>query len=150
MKFRTIYDEQRPDPKVICEEETLTLQYQATETSIERLVKLANQNELYLHAFNSGLEDREPQYGECPSPIDYQDALEIISQGQEAFYNLPPEVRVKFSNPVEFLTWLENPANYDEADKLGLLDPEKVAKRRESLKKQVATERQMRVVLRDS
>ena len=25
MKFRTIYDEQRPDPKVICEEETLTL-----------------------------------------------------------------------------------------------------------------------------
>lgn len=141
MKFRTIYDEERPSPKLRCPEETLTLQYQATETSIERLVKLVGQNSsAYLNAFNSGLDDREPQYGVCPSPIDYQDALEIIARGEEAFYDLPPEVRVRFSNPVEFLTWLEDPANYDEADKLGLLDPEKVAKRRESLKKQVATE----------
>lgn len=140
MKFRTIYDEERPAPELICEDETLCLQYQVSETSIERLVKLANQNPAYLNAFNSGLEDREPQYGECPSPLDYQDALEVIAQGQEAFYQLPNEVRVRFSNPVEFLMWLEDPANYDEAEKLGLLDPEKVAKRRESLKKQVATE----------
>lgn len=140
MKFRTIYDEDLPNPTLHCEDETLCLQYQVTETSIERLVKLANQNPAYLNSFNSGLEDREPQYGVCPSPIDYQDALEIIARGEEAFYDLPPEVRVRFSNPVEFLTWLEDPANYDEADKLGLLDPEKVAKRRESLKKQVATE----------
>jgi len=140
MKFRTIYDEERPAPSLKCEDETLCLQYQATETSIERLVKLANQNPAYLNSFYSGLEDREFQYGECPSPIDYQDALEIIARGEEAFYDLPPEVRVKFSNPVEFLTWLEDPANYDEADKLGLLDSEKVAKRRESLKKQVEVE----------
>lgn len=140
MKFRTIYDEERPSPGLLCEDETLCLQYQAIETSIERLVKLANQNPAYLNAFNSGLDDREPQYGECPSPIDYQDALEVIARGEEAFYNLPPEVRVRFSNPVDFLRFLEDPANYDEAEKLGLLDPEKVAKRRESLKKEVATE----------
>lgn len=140
MKFRTIYDEERPAPSLKCEDETLCLQYQVTETSIERLVKLANQNPAYLNSFYSGLEDREPQYGECPSPLDYQDALEIIARGEEAFYDLPPEVRVKFSNPVEFLTWLEDPANYDEANELGLLDPEKVAVRRESLKKQVEAE----------
>lgn len=138
MKFRTIYDEERPAPKLKCEDETLCLQYQATETSIERLVKLANQNPAYLNAFNSG-QDREPQYCDV-SPIDYQDALEVVARAQEQFYNLPNQVRVKFSNPVEFLNWLEDPANYDEADKLGLLDPEKVAKRRESLKKEVATE----------
>lgn len=140
MKFRTIYDEDKPDPKVMCEDETLCLQYQASETSIERLVKLANQNPAYLNAFNSGLDDREPQYGVCPSPLDYVDALEVIARGEEAFYQLPNEVRVRFSSPVEFLTWLEDPANYDEADKLGLLDPEKVAKRRELLKKEVVTE----------
>lgn len=139
MKFRTIYDEDLPNPTLHCEDETLCLQYQATETSIERLVKLANQNPAYLNAFNSGFEDREPQYCDV-SPIEYQDALEIIAKGEEAFYDLSPEIRVKFSNPVEFLTWLEDPANYDEADKLGLLDPEKVAKRRESLEKKVATE----------
>lgn len=139
MKFRTIYGE-RPAPELICEDETLTLQYQATETSIERLVKLANQNPSYLNAFNSGLEDREPQYGVCPSPFDFQDALEVVARGEEAFRDLPPEVRVRFSNPVEFLAWLEDPANYDEADKLGLLDPEKVAKRRESLQKRVEAE----------
>lgn len=139
MKFRTIYDEERPAPKLKCEDETLCLQYQVTETSIERLVKLANQNPAYLNAFNSGLEDREPQYCDV-SPIEYQDALEVIAQGQEAFYQLPNEVRVRFSSPVEFLTWLEDPANYDEADKLGLLDPEKVAKRRESLQKKVEAE----------
>ena len=140
MKFRTIYDEERPSPGLLCEDETLCLQYQAVETSIERLVKLANQNPAYLNAFNSGMEDREPQYGDCPSPLEYQDALEVIARGEEAFYDLPPEVRVKFSNPVEFLTWLEDPANYDEADKLGLLDSEKVAKRRESLQKKVEAE----------
>lgn len=140
MKFRTIYDEERPSPGLLCEDETLTLQYQVSETSIERLVTLANQNPAYLNAFNSGLEDREPQYGECPSPIDYQDALEIIARGEEAFEQLPPHVRVKFSNPVEFLRWLEDPANYDEADKLGLLDSEKVAKRRESSQKKVEPE----------
>lgn len=140
MKFRTIYDPDLPNPTLHCEDETLTLQYQVTETSIERLVKLASQNPAYLNAFNSGLDDREPQYGECPSPIDYQDALEVIARGEEAFLQLPKEVRVRFSNPVEFLTWLQDSNNYDEAEKLGLLDPEKVAKRRESLKKQVATE----------
>ncbi|QRV61894.1 putative VP3 [Microvirus sp.] len=139
MKFRTIYDEERPSPGLLCEDETLCLQYQACETSIERLVRLANQNPAYLNSFNSGLEDREPQYCDV-SPFDYQDALEVIARGEEAFYDLPPEVRVKFSHPVEFLTWLEDPANYDEADKLGLLDPEKVAKRRESLKKKVEAE----------
>lgn len=138
MKFRTIYDEERPSPKLKFEDETLCLQYQVSETSIEQLVRLANQNVHYLNEFNSGL-DREPVYCEV-SPVDFQDALEVIAQGQEAFFNLPPQVRVRFSNPVEFLTWLEDPSNYDEAEKLGLLDPEKVAKRRESLKKEVATE----------
>ncbi|AYQ58158.1 putative VP3 [Microviridae sp.] len=141
MKFRTIYDEERPSPGLLCEDETLCLQYQACETSIERLVRLASQNPAYLNSFNSGLEDREPQYGECPSSFDYQDALEVIARGEEQFYNLPPELRVKFSHPVEFLAWLEDPANYDEAAKIpGLLDPEKVAKRRESLKKKVEAE----------
>ena len=59
MKFRTIYDEERPSPGLLCEDETLCLQYQAVETSIERLVKLANQNPAYLNAFNRKIKTRE-------------------------------------------------------------------------------------------
>ena len=65
MKFRTIYDEERPSPGLLCEDETLCLQYQAVETSIERLVKLANQNPAYLNAFNSGMEEQSSKHHEC-------------------------------------------------------------------------------------
>lgn len=140
-KFRTIYDQDYPSPRLKCEDETLCLQYQAVETSIERLVKLANQNPVYLNAFNSGLEDREPQYGVCPSSEELEGALDVIAQGEQAFEQLSPEIKVRFSSPVEFLRWLEDPQNYDEAAKIpGLLDPEKVAKRRESLRKKVEAE----------
>ncbi|BAA00509.1 VP3 [Chlamydiamicrovirus Chp1] len=134
MKFRTIYDEERPAPVLECKDESLCLAYQCTETSIEKLVKLANQNPSYLHAF-AGDPTRQPEYGECPSPLDYQDALEIVARGEEAFYSLPANIRVNFSNPMEFLSWLEDPANYDEVEKLGLLDPEKVQIRKSKLQK---------------
>lgn len=134
MKFRTIYDKTRPAPVLKCEDESLCLTYQVSETSIEKLVKLANQNPMYLQQF-AGDPNRQPEYFDHPCSYDYQDALEIVARGEEAFDSLPAEVRVKFRHPAEFLSWLEDPANYDEADKLGLLDPDKVQLRREKAAK---------------
>lgn len=135
MKFRKIYDKERPSPKLRCDDPSLCLAHQISETSIEKLVKLAQQNpHLAPHILH---DDREPQYGDCPSPIDFQDALEVVARGEEAFYSLPAQVRSKFTNPTQFLTWLEDPANYDEAYKLGLLDPEKVEKRRQKMEQQI-------------
>lgn len=142
MEFRKIYDEERPSPGLECNDESLCLAYQVTETCIESLVNLASQHPQYMDTFFGG-DGRIPEYGDCPSPFDFQDALEVVARGEEAFYSLPARVRARFTNPVEFLSWLEDPSNYDEAEKLGLLDPEKVKARKEkesAVSKPVSTE----------
>lgn len=61
-------------------------------------------------------------YADLPEPFDYQEAQNILRQGAEAFASLPSHVRDRFNNdPTSFLTFLNDPANKDEADKLGLL-----------------------------
>lgn len=60
-------------------------------------------------------------YVDLPDQIDFQESLNIVMQGQEAFASLPSQVRNRFhNNPAEFLEFMADPANQDEAIKLGL------------------------------
>lgn len=61
-------------------------------------------------------------YGEYDTSMDYMQAFDIVANAQEQFDSLPVQLRKRFDyNPAEFLSFLENPANRDEAQKLGLL-----------------------------
>lgn len=63
-----------------------------------------------------------PTYGDL-SPIDYQSALNLIIEAEEAFDSLPSALRKRFDNdPSEYLSFASNPDNRDEMIKLGLLD----------------------------
>jgi phage internal scaffolding protein len=61
------------------------------------------------------------QYADLTALPDYQEALEIVLKSQEAFAALPSQVRDRFQNdPARFVEFLADPANQDEAIRLGL------------------------------
>lgn len=60
-------------------------------------------------------------YTNLPNDMDFQSALNIVIEGEKAFATLPAKVRDRFGNsPAEFLQFLDDPKNKDEAIALGL------------------------------
>lgn len=60
-------------------------------------------------------------YADLPDQADFQTALNIVLEGQAAFASLPSKVRNRFNNdPAEFLEFMADPANQEEAIRLGL------------------------------
>lgn len=61
------------------------------------------------------------QYADLTSLPEYQEALNIVLASQAAFAALPSQVRERFQNdPARFVQFLSDPANQDEAIRLGL------------------------------
>lgn len=69
---------------------------------------------------------RVPQYGDFTGIADYKDAMNAVRAADEAFMELPAEVRYKFANdPQRLLEFVADGKNREEAQKLGLLkEPE--------------------------
>lgn len=65
----------------------------------------------------------EPRYGDV-SAIEFQSAMQTVARGKTMFNELPSRVRERFHNdPAQFMEFINNPANADEARELGLLKP---------------------------
>lgn len=63
-------------------------------------------------------------YGDFTSVQEYQLSLQQVIDAQEAFEALPSRIRSRFDNdPSHLLAFLEDPANAEEAVKLGLVNP---------------------------
>lgn len=62
-------------------------------------------------------------YGDfTEAPRDYREALDRIRDAEAKFLRLPAAIRSKFNNqPMEMLSWLQNPEHLDEAVTIGLL-----------------------------
>lgn len=61
------------------------------------------------------------EYG-FASPTDYHQSMNIITKAGNMFQQLPSSVRNRFSNnPADFLEFVQNEANREEAVKLGLV-----------------------------
>ncbi len=66
---------------------------------------------------------RMPQYGDFDGVNDYHSAMNAIVEAQTAFEALPAKVRARFSNdPAEFLEFVYNEENREEAIRLGLVE----------------------------
>ena len=64
------------------------------------------------------------RYMDLSSAPDYVDALNQVIQAQDAFQTLPSDLRKRFGNdPAQLLSFLGDSKNYDEAVKLGLVNP---------------------------
>lgn len=63
-----------------------------------------------------------PVSGDFTGVADFQSAMNVVRQAQEAFMELPAEVRYRFSNdPARVVEFLDDPNNRDEAIKLGIV-----------------------------
>lgn len=60
-------------------------------------------------------------YGDFSEVPDLQDAMQTVTEATLAFDSLPSRIRLRFGNsPNEFLNFMANPQNDEEAIKLGL------------------------------
>jgi len=60
-------------------------------------------------------------YVDLPDGLDFQEAVNIVLEGEKAFSTLPSKVRDRFGNdPTAFLAFMADGSNQDEAIKLGL------------------------------
>ena len=70
-----------------------------------------------------------PQYLDIEGNFDYQTAMNYVRSADENFMRMDAKVRARFNNsPQEFLQFFADPANTDEAIRLGLAVPKAVAK----------------------
>jgi len=62
-----------------------------------------------------------PQFGDISHLGDYQASLNQIRHAEDLFEQLPSRVRERFkNNPADFMTFMSNSKNYEEAVTLGL------------------------------
>jgi phage internal scaffolding protein len=77
---------------------------------------------------------REPSYMDCVGAPDYCEALSIIESATGAFNSFPADFRLKMGNdPKNFLSWIHDPANKEEAQNLGLLKPDAPSPEKDSV-----------------
>lgn len=63
-------------------------------------------------------------YGDVSDGLTYQEALDFLNTAQGDFDSLPAKLRKRFDNdPGQLLDFLADPANKEEAIRLGLVDP---------------------------
>lgn len=69
-----------------------------------------------------------PQYIDFEGVFDYQTAMNVVRQADEQFMRMDAKIRARFNNsPQEFLSFFADPANTEEAIRLGLAVPQAVA-----------------------
>ena len=69
-----------------------------------------------------------PQFMDIEGNFDYQTAMNYVRQADENFMRMDAKVRARFNNsPQEFLEFFADPANTEEAIRLGLALPQAVA-----------------------
>lgn len=99
---------------------SMTKQEFVKECDINNILKQYSQTGMLRHVSANA---SAGAYQDLPDGLDFQQALHIVEEGRAAFMSLPSKVRSRFGNqPEQFLAFLADPANRDEAVKLGLVE----------------------------
>lgn len=101
-----------------CQDDSLTIQADAEDADINTIVKrfgLTGQ-------LPSNV--RMPVSADVADAVSYHEAMNVISEAKQGFMQFPADVRARFGNdPANMITFLENPDNREEAERLGLVVP---------------------------
>lgn len=101
-------------------EDTMTLQNFKEECDINVIMRQFERTGMMNHErqFEGG-------YGDFTStPVDFQEACNIVLEAERMFATVPAKVRKRFDNdPAKFLRFVDDPANLDECRQLGLATP---------------------------
>lgn len=98
-----------------CEEETKTKQEFKDDVDINNIVEKFGITGEMPESFTF------PDEQDFTETTDYQSAMNVLVQARESFMELPAKVRARFDNdPQQFMEFFHDPANQDEAVRLGL------------------------------
>lgn len=99
-----------------CNDESKTQQQFKDEVDINTIVERFN-------ASGEGPPTMQfPQQEEFMDAFDFQTSMNVLVKGREAFMELPAKARARFQNdPQQFMEFIHNPENQDEALKLKLI-----------------------------
>jgi len=79
--------------------------------------------------------NNNPQNYDYAPGVDFQEALELVQQGEDQFNSLPASIRTQFDNdPASFVDFVSNPDNMDKMIEMGLAygEPSKEAETAEN------------------
>jgi phage internal scaffolding protein len=98
-----------------CQDPSLTQQQFAEESDINFIV------DRFMKTGHIPTPASMPQYADYDGVFDFQSAMNVVRQADENFMRMDAKVRARFHNsPQEFLEFFADPANADEAVRLGL------------------------------
>jgi phage internal scaffolding protein len=124
--FRTAYGEkQRVTLDFDQDDPGLTQQEFKNECDVNLIVDKYQRTGLLTHvAATTGTFMAAPQ-------MDFQEALNYVRDAEEAFMNLPSEIRKEFNNdPAVMIDFCQDPVNLPKLEEMGLLDPEKLRQKK--------------------
>lgn len=102
-----------------CQDPSLTQQQFAEEADINTIVNR------FLKTGVLPTPNTFPQYVDFEGVFDYQSAMNLVRAADESFMRMDAKVRARFNNsPQDFLEFFADPANNDEAIRLGLAIPQ--------------------------
>lgn len=116
------FSRSNPPPQVsidFSESLSLTKQSFRDECDVNNIIKQYVKNGIAPHGNSSS-----GSFFDASTSSDYQSALNLVISANESFAALPAAIRKKFGNdPVNYIEFVEDPANAAEARSLGLLNP---------------------------
>lgn len=102
---------------LMCLDESLAQQHMAEDADINVIVKR------FGITGQMPQNPRLPSYGDFTGVSDFRSALEAVRDAEDAFGELPGDLRARFDNdPQRYLDFVENPANQQQIYDLGLAE----------------------------
>jgi phage internal scaffolding protein len=93
-----------------------TEQHHKNECDVNEIIKKYDKEGLISH-----ITKIEAKFGDLTG-ADFKNAMDLITNSQSMFNQLPPEIRARFKNsPEHLLNFMEDPNNRNEAIQLGLI-----------------------------
>lgn len=103
---------------------SLTLQSFKDESDINNIVRKYKKSGVLTHVTSE-----VAKLGDFADVPDFQTAMNLVTRAQQEFEQLPSVIRKRFSNdPSEFVDFINDENNRDEAIRLGLIKPSIIAK----------------------
>ena len=123
MEFQTRFNNWVKPRQVFDPESSLTFQSMKDETDINLIIKNYKATGKLPSIKGDPMTVRYPQFGDFTQITDYADAVHALNVAKDAFSELPSAVRRRFNNnPAELVSFMDDPANMEEAVKLGLIE----------------------------
>lgn len=122
-KFFTRFERPVVSGIIFNPESSLTFQSAKDETDINLIIKTYQETGTLPNSKPKAFSTRYPMFGDFSQSTDYTSVVFALDASKRAFESLPSAIRRRFNNdPAELVKFLEDPANREEAEKLGLIE----------------------------